>query len=53
MIFLGDDWSEDHHDVHLMDPDGKRLAARRRPEGLPGIHELHELLATHPMSRRR
>ena len=21
MIFVGDDWAEDHHDVHLMDDD--------------------------------
>ena len=29
MIFMGDDWSEDHHDVYLMDQAGKRLASRR------------------------
>ncbi len=29
MIFVGDDWSEDHHDVCLMDQAGKRLASRR------------------------
>ena len=27
MIFVGDDWAEDHHDVHLMDEAGKRLAS--------------------------
>ena len=37
MIFVGDDWAEDHHDVYLMDEVGKRLAARRLPEGLAGI----------------
>jgi transposase len=47
MIFVGDDWAEDHHDVHVMDEAGRRLAARRLPEGLPGIRELHELLAGH------
>ncbi|MEM6110782.1 hypothetical protein AAHS21_31920 [Mycobacterium sp. 050272] len=25
MIFVGDDWAEDHHDVHLMDDSGMRL----------------------------
>lgn len=45
MIFLGDDWAEDHHDVHVMDQDGKRLAARRLSEGLDGIRQLHDLLA--------
>ena len=47
MIFVGDDWAEDHHDVHLMDDNGARLASRRPPEGLVGIGELHELLAGH------
>jgi hypothetical protein len=26
MIFVGDDWAEDHDDVHLMDESGARLA---------------------------
>ena len=47
MIFVGDDWSEDHHDVYLMDQAGKRLASRRLPEGLTGIRQLHELIAEH------
>ena len=33
-IFVGDDWAEDHHDIHLMDADGTTLASRRLPEGL-------------------
>lgn len=47
MIFVGDDWAEDHHDVYLMDEAGQRLAARRLPEGLSGIGALHELIALH------
>lgn len=47
MIFVGDDWAEDHHDIHLMDSDGARLASRRLPEGLTGIRQLHELIAEH------
>jgi transposase len=47
MIFMGDDWSEDHHDVYLMDQAGKRRASRRLPEGLTGIRQLHELIAAH------
>ena len=46
-VFMGDDWAEDHHDVHLMDEDGKRLASRRLPEGLDGIRAFHELVADH------
>jgi transposase len=47
LIFIGDDWAEDHHDIHLMDADGARLAARRLPEGLAGIRGFHELVAAH------
>ena len=47
MIFVGDDWAEEHHDVYLMDEGGKRLTSRRLPEGLTGIRQLHELIASH------
>ena len=47
MLFVGDDWAEDHHDVCLMDEDGARLAARRLPEGLTGVGQLHEMIAAH------
>ena len=29
MMFVGDDWAEDHHDVYVMDEAGDRLASRR------------------------
>ena len=45
MLFVGDDWAEDHHDVYLMDDTGGRLASRRLPEGLAGVRVLHELIA--------
>jgi len=44
-VFMGDDWAEDHHDVHLMNVDGIKLASRRLPEGLEGIRGFHELVA--------
>jgi transposase len=47
MLFVGDDWAEDHHDVHLMDELGKQIARRRLPEGLAGIRAFHELVADH------
>lgn len=47
LIFLGDDWAEEQHDVYLMDEAGKRLAAKRFPEGLSGIRGLHALIAEH------
>ena len=45
MIFVGDDWSEAHHDVYVCDPDGRQLARQRLVEGLDGIARLHALLA--------
>ena len=35
-LFVGDDWAEEHHDVELMDPAGRRLARARLPEGVAG-----------------
>ena len=46
-LYVGDDWSEDHHDVQLMNEAGERLAARRLPEGVKGVAALHELIAQH------
>jgi transposase len=47
MLFVGDDWAEDHHDVYLMNDTGDKLASRRPPEGLTGIRAFHELVAAH------
>jgi hypothetical protein len=46
-VFVGDDWAEAHHDVHLMNEAGDRLSACRLPEGLEGIAGLHALVAEH------
>ena len=47
MLFIGDDWAEDHHDIELEDEDGRRLVRARLPEGLEGITRLHALVAEH------
>ena len=44
MLFVGDDWAEDHHDVELMDASGKTLAKARLPEGVAGIARLHAMI---------
>lgn len=44
MILVGDDWSEDHHDVCVMDEYGVVLASRQFREGLGGIGEFHDLI---------
>jgi transposase len=45
MLFVGDDWAEDHHDVEIVDEAGQVLARRRLPEGLEGATRLHALVA--------
>jgi len=47
VLFVGDDWAEDHHDVEVQDEAGRRLARARLPEGVDGLARLHELLAEH------
>ena len=44
MLFVGDDWAEDHHDVEVQDETGRRLAKARLPEGISGIARLHALV---------
>jgi transposase len=47
VLFIGNDWAEDHHDVELVDEAGRRLVRRRLPEGVAGIAALHALVADH------
>lgn len=47
MLFIGNDWAEAHHDIELVDDDGRRLARRRLPEGADGLAALHALIAEH------
>jgi transposase len=47
MLFIGDDWAEDHHDIELVDEAGRRLARARLADGMEGIERLHALVATH------
>jgi transposase len=48
MIFVGDDWAEDHHDVAILDETGRALVRHRRlPEGAAGVAALHQLIAEH------
>lgn len=47
MLFVGDDWAEDHHDIALIDVEGRLLARRHLPEGIEGIEVLHGLVADH------
>jgi transposase len=44
LLFVGDDWAEDHHDVEVMDAAGRTLAKARLPEGVAGIAQLHAMI---------
>jgi transposase len=44
-VFVGHDWAEAHHDVHVEDAAGERLASGRLPEGMEGVARFHELVA--------
>jgi len=46
MLFVGDDWAEDHHDIEIVNEEGRRLVRRRLPEGLDGVTRLHALIAS-------
>ncbi len=46
-VFCGIDWAEDHHDIALVDRDGKLLARRRISDDAAGLAELLALLAEH------
>ena len=47
VIFVGVDWAEAHHDMHVADEAGVRLAKARLPEGVDGIARFHELVGAH------
>ena len=44
---MGNDWAEDHHDVELVDEQGRLLSRRRVPEGVAGLAVVHTLIGDH------
>jgi hypothetical protein len=48
VLFAGDDWAEDHHDVELMDEAGRTLARARLAEGAAGMARLHAMIGEQP-----
>ena len=47
MVFLGVDWAEEHHDVCLLDEQGKVLGRARVANSLEGVSRIHALVADH------
>jgi transposase len=46
-VFCGIDWAEDHHDIAIVDRDGRLLARRRIGDDAAGLAQLLDLLAGH------
>ncbi|MFC9555831.1 IS110 family transposase [Rhodococcus sp. NPDC056960] len=44
MLYIGDDWAEDHHDVEVQDAHGRVRRRERLPEGIAGIRGFGELV---------
>jgi transposase len=44
LLFVGDDWSEQHHDVEVQDQTGRVLARAKLREGIVGIAKLHAMI---------
>ena len=47
VLYVGDDWAEDHHDVEVMDQSGRTLGKAKLPEGVAGIARLHAMIGKH------
>jgi transposase len=47
LLFVGDDWAEEHHDVELQDETGRLLGRAKLPEGVAGIARLHAMIGEH------
>src|SRR6202022_3993200 len=43
VVFLGVDWAEEHHDVCLLDEQGKVLGRARVANSLEGVSRIHAL----------
>jgi len=47
LLFLGDDWAEEHHDVELQDETGRVLGRAKLPDGVAGMARLHAMIGEH------
>jgi transposase len=47
LLFVGNDWAEEHHDVELQDEAGRVLTRAKLPEGVAGMARLHAMIGEH------
>jgi transposase len=51
VIFAGIDWAEAHHDVCVLDQDGRVLGKGRVPDNIEGVGRLHAMVGEHAEDR--
>ena len=44
VLFVGDDWAAEHHDVELQDDAGRRLGKAKLADGIAGVARLHAMI---------
>jgi transposase len=47
LLFIGDDWAEQAHDIEVQDQTGRVLARAKLPEGMAGMARLHAIIGEH------
>jgi transposase len=47
VIFVGIDWAEAHHDVCVLDDEGRVLGQGRVPDSIEGVGRLHAIVGEH------
>lgn len=47
LLFVGNDWAEEHHDVELQDEAGRVLTRAKLAEGVAGMARLHAMIGEH------
>jgi transposase len=47
VIFVGIDWAEAHHDVCVLDGEGRVLGKGRVPDSIEGVGRLHAIVSEH------
>src|SRR5688500_12068926 len=44
LLFVGDDWAEEYHDVEVQHESGRVRARAKLPEGIAGVAKLHAMI---------
>ncbi len=50
VLFVGHDWAETHHDLHIEDRDGRCVGKGRVSTGVAGVSQFLEMIAQHDVN---